>query len=251
MQREALVGHDDPPPPVQDASDHRPLPGDRLVGTVEVGVAEVGGLRMGLEHRGLGPHHAITLVVNLRVVHEVGILSDRHRHAGWLILPRVRPTPVGRHATDGHKSVAGPLGEPGDHAEAAVHGNDHVPPGVPQPLTERDLVVGIGVDVGHVRRCLRPLVVAPMEDRHVVAVGGEPPHGGDSARARAADHQDPHRYPTYAVRAPAAVDLGGRFGRRPLGRSGIGHPLLGIRPALGSVRLTWANCPTGANSPDS
>ena len=51
VEGEALVGHDDPPPSIEDAPNDRPFPGDGLVGPVEIRVAEVGGPRMGIEHR--------------------------------------------------------------------------------------------------------------------------------------------------------------------------------------------------------
>ena len=193
MKGEAVVGDDDPPSAVDDTANDRPFPGGRLVWPVEVRITEVGGPRMGGEDGGFGPDDAVALLVDGPVDDEVGALLHRHGEAGRVVLPGVGPPPVGGHATDGHEVTAEPGRDLGDHAQAPVHGHDHIPRRARQHLAHRCRVIGVGVDVHQVGGGLGSLVAAPVEDRNIVAIRHQPPDDGDAGRARTADHEDPHR----------------------------------------------------------
>src|ERR671923_188939 len=73
-------------PAVEEAAHDRPLPGHGLVRAVDVGIAEVGRLGVGGEHGLLGADDAVALVVDRRVLDQVGVLGDRHGQARGVVL---------------------------------------------------------------------------------------------------------------------------------------------------------------------
>ena len=92
VQREALVGDDDAAATVEDAADHRPFARRRLVRAVQVGVAKVRGAGVRGEHRLLGAHDAVPLLVDRRIVDQGRVLTQRNRETGGLVQPGVGPT---------------------------------------------------------------------------------------------------------------------------------------------------------------
>ena len=140
VERQPLVGDDEPPPAVEDAAHDRPLTRDHLVRPVQVRVAEVRRGRVGREHGLLRAHDPVPLLVDGGIDHQLRILPHGHGQARRVVLPRVGPAPIGGHAADGHE-VPAPAGrEGGDPPQPPVHGHDHVPrprPPAQRPATPR------------------------------------------------------------------------------------------------------------------
>ena len=192
VQRQAVVGDDDSLPAVQDAPDDRPLPRCRLVGTVEIRIAKVRGLRLRLEHGLFRADDAVALLVERGIIDERAVLGDRDRQSGRLVQPGVRPPAVRGHTAHGYEVITPTHRRRRDHSEPSIHRNDDVPRRFGQRVSKRHLVVRVGVDVHKVGRRLPSLVLAPVQDRDVVPVLDQPLHDRKAARARAADHEDAH-----------------------------------------------------------
>ena len=240
VQREAVVGDDDAVAAVEDPAHDEPFARHELMRAVHVRVAEVRGAGMVGEHRLLGAHDAVALLVVLGSVDGRRVLRDRNRQARRIEQPRVHPAAVRGHAADRDELADAARGQLRDAPQPPVHRDDDVERLRPsKQRAQRVVVVRVGVDVRDLGRRLGAFVQAAVHDRDVVAAVDQAAHQRDAGRAGPADHQgarhEAARYPPAAARprecgadllqrrlgrvvAQCAGDAGAERALRPTGR---------------------------------
>ena len=190
VQREPVVGDDDPTAPVEHASHHEPLARYELVGPVHVRVAEVRRVGMQREHDLFGTRDAVALLVLVGFLHRGCILGDRYRQAIRFVEPRVHEPAVRGHAPDRHELPHPTAEHVGHRAQPPVHRKHGVERPTVERGAERVLVVGVRMHVLDRGRRLGPFVETPVQDRDEMATFDEAVDQRDPGGPGPADDQD-------------------------------------------------------------